>query len=84
VVESKEPLETYHADWSPDAKYVALSFGPKFKGKSLKGHLPEMNGIEAPGWNVRIADASTSGRWVAVTFDGKSNKEPDWLPAPAR
>jgi hypothetical protein len=84
VVESKEPLETYHADWSPDAKYVALSFGPKFKGKSLKGHLPEMNGIEAPGWNVRIADASTRGRWVAVTFDGKSNKEPDWLPAPAR
>jgi hypothetical protein len=84
VVESKEPLETYHADWSPDAKYVAFSFGPKYKGKSLKGHLPEMNGTPAPGWNLRIADAATSGRWVAITFDGASNKEPEWLPARAR
>jgi hypothetical protein len=84
LVESREPLETYHADWSPDAKYVALSFGPKFKGKNLKGMLPEMNGVEAPGWDLRVADAASKDRWAAITFDGKSNKEPEWVPAAPR
>lgn len=81
IVQSREPLETYHADWSPDGKYVAFSYGPKFKGKNLKGHLPEMNGVEAPGWNVCIADASATNRWAAITFDGKSNKEAEWIRA---
>jgi Tol biopolymer transport system component len=80
IVESKEPMETYHADWSPDGKYVAFSYGPKFKGKNLKGWVPEMNGVEAPGWNVCIADASATNRWAAITLDGKSNKEADWIP----
>lgn len=84
IVESKEPLETYHADWSPDVKYVAFSCGPKFKGKNLKGMLPEMNGVEAPGWNVCVADATAKNRWVALTLDGKSNKEAEWLPPPKK
>jgi TolB protein len=81
VVESEDPMETYHADWSPDGKYIAFSYGPKFKKKSLKGLLPEFPGVEAPGWNICVADASKKNRWVALTLDGKSNKEPDWVPA---
>jgi Tol biopolymer transport system component len=78
MVESGE-FETYHVDWSPDGKYIAYSYGPKFKGKNLKGLLPEFPGVEAPGWNTCVADASKKNRWVQVTFDGKSNKEPDWV-----
>ncbi len=80
MVESKDPIETYHADWSPDAKYVSFSYGPKIKGKNLKGLLPEFPGVEAPGWNTCVADAAQKNRWVAITLDGKSNKEADWLP----
>lgn len=78
AVESKDPIETYHADWSPDGRYIAFSLGPKVKGRSLKG-LPEFPGIEAPGWNLCVADASQKNRWVALTLDGKSCKEPDWV-----
>jgi TolB protein len=79
IVESKDPIETYHADWSPDGKFVAFSFGPKVKGKSLKGLLPEFPGVEAPGWNVTVADVSKKNTYVQVTTDGKSCKEPDWV-----
>src|ERR1043166_2243642 len=75
IVECKDPLETYHADWSPDMKYISFSYGPKFKGKNLKGLLPEFPGVEAPGWNTCVADASQTNRWVAITLDGKGNKE---------
>ena len=40
---------------------------------------PEFPGVEAPGWNVCVADASRKDRWVAITQDGKSCKQPSWL-----
>jgi hypothetical protein len=27
-----------------------------------------------------VADATAANRWVAITTDGNSNKEPDWVP----
>jgi len=78
VVQSKEPMETYHADWSPDGKYIAFTRGSKPKGKRL-GLAPEIPSSDAPGWNTCVADASAKNRWVAITTDGKSNKEPDWV-----
>ena len=78
TVESKKPTETYHCDWSPDARYIAFSRGAKHEGKNLKGLLPEFPGVEATGWNTCIADARATNRWVQITFDGNSNKEPDW------
>jgi Tol biopolymer transport system component len=79
VVESEDPIETYHVTWSPDMKYLTFTRGPKFKGKSLKGLLPEFPGVEAPGWNVCVADAAARNRWVAITHDGKSCKQPSWV-----
>jgi Tol biopolymer transport system component len=79
IVESKDPMETYHVDWSPDGKYVAFSYGPKHQGKNLKGLLPEFPGVEAPGWNTTVADVSKKNTFVQITTDGKSCKEPDWM-----
>ena len=78
VVQSKEPMETYHADWSPDGKYIAFTRGSKAKGKRL-GLAPEIPSSDAPGWNTCVGDASQKTKWVAITTDGKSNKEPDWV-----
>lgn len=79
VVESKDPIETYHITWSPEMKYIVFTRGPKFMGKSLKGLLPEFPGVEAPGWNICVADATKKDRWVAITSDGKSCKQPSWV-----
>ena len=79
VVESKDPVETYHVTWSPDGKYLTFTSGPKKSSKSLKPGLPEFPGVEAPGWNVCVADASQRNRWVPITTDGKSNKQPSWV-----
>jgi len=78
VVTSTKPMKIYHIDWSPDGKYVAFSRGPS---EHKLGFAPEMIGIPAEGWNICVADASAKNRWVAITTDGKCNKEPDWVPA---
>jgi TolB protein len=79
AVENVDPIETYHVVWSPDGKYLTYSSGPKATKKNLKGLLPEFPGVEAPGWNVCVADASQRNRWVPVTTDGKSCKQPGWV-----
>lgn len=80
VVLSTKPIEVYHFDWSPDGRYVAFSRGPQ-KPKSLDALAPELIGSRAPGWNICVADTTAKNRWVQLTNDGKSNKEPDWAPA---
>jgi dipeptidyl aminopeptidase/acylaminoacyl peptidase len=79
VVTSENPIHIYHIDWSPDSRYVAFSRGPTKEG--TLGIAPEVVGVKAEGWNICVADASKTNRWVAITSDGKSNKEPDWFPA---
>jgi len=77
IVTSSDPMMVYHVDWSPDGKYVAFARGPKRKGLGL---APPYLGAKAEGWNICVADATQENRWVAVTADGKWNKEPDWVP----
>jgi Tol biopolymer transport system component len=79
VVENHDPIETYHVTWSPDGKYVTYTRGPKHEGKNLENLLPEFPGVEAPGWDVCVADAHARNRWVPITHDGKSNKQPSWV-----
>ena len=78
IVTSKKPIKVYHVDWSPDGKYITFSRGPI--GKSY-GHVAEIVGIPAKGWNICVADATKLNRWMPITTDGLSNKEPDWVPA---
>ena len=82
VIQSGAPIETYHADWSPDDKYIAFTRGAKRAGKKL-GLAPEIPGSDAPGWNICVCDPTQKNRFVMLTTDGKSNKEPDWVPAQA-
>lgn len=81
VVTSAKPMEVYHVDWSPDGRYVAFSRGPKHKGLGMP---PEMVGVRAEGWNLSVADANATNRYMALTTSGHSHKEPDWLPAPRK
>jgi Tol biopolymer transport system component len=79
VVTSTKPMEVYHVDWSPDGRYVAFSRGPKHKGLGMP---PEMVGVRAEGWNISVADADATNRYMAITTSGHSHKEPDWVPMP--
>ena len=76
VVTSSKPMEVYHVDWSPDGKYLAFSRGTSRKRLGL---APEAVGARAEGWNICVADAAATNRWVAITTDGNCNKEPDWV-----
>jgi len=77
IVTSEKPNMIYHIDWSPDGKYVAFSRGPVVKRLGLSC---EFVGMQADGWNICVADPTQKNRWVAITSDGNSNKEPDWVP----
>jgi Tol biopolymer transport system component len=77
VVTSSKPVAIYHMDWSPDGKYVAFTRGPI---KKRLGPHPAIIGVQAEGWGICVADVSRQDCWVAITTDGKSNKEPDWVP----
>jgi len=84
AVESKDPIETYHVTWSPDGKYITFTRGPKATAKRLGNLLPEFPGVEAPGWNVCVAEAAQKNHWVGITSDGKSCKQPSWVVAKER
>jgi len=78
VVTVPDPLEVYHADWSPDGRYILFSRGPKEPSKMKPQRA--IVAIRAPGWDVCVADAEATDVWVPLTADGQSNKEPDWVP----
>jgi Tol biopolymer transport system component len=77
VFKSPEPMKIYHIDWSPDGKLFTFSRGPS---KESMGHAPEIVGIRAKDWNICVGDAAGTNNWIAITSDGQSNKEPDWVP----
>ena len=79
IVTSDKPWKVQHVDWSPDGKYVAFSRGPYKEGLGFAAS-PALVGAEAPRWDICVADPTAANRWVAITTDGRSNKEPDWLP----
>jgi Tol biopolymer transport system component len=73
VIKCRKEYEVYHTDFSPDGRFIAFSHGKK---------ATEMVGGRAPGWNICVGDMT--GKWVEITTDGNSNKEPDWVPIRAR
>lgn len=76
VVTVKHPLETYHADWSPDSKYIAYSQGRR-GGRMARARY--VVGVRAEGWDIWVVKPSEPGVAVQLTHDGLSNKEPDWV-----
>ena len=82
VVTSKDPVHVYQADWSPDGRYIAFTSGPKAEKKLALA--PAIISVKAPGWNICVADADGTNRFVQITTDGNSNKEPDWASLPSR
>jgi Tol biopolymer transport system component len=79
VVESTDPTEVYHTNWSPDGRYIAFASGPKLQTKSLMGAMCEFPGVVAPGWNICVADPTQKNHWQQITLDGKSCKFPNWI-----
>ena len=79
IVTSPRPMKVYHVEFSPDGRYVAFSRGPS---QRRLGHVAEIVGIPAEGWDICVADASPTAknRWVRITADRKPDKEPDWVP----
>ncbi len=75
-------LHTYHADWSPDGKYIAYSLGPGGKvqanGPGTNRGIAELVGVRAQ-WDIWIASATGDFPPIPLTTDGMSNKEPDWI-----
>ncbi|MEN6625389.1 MAG: hypothetical protein ABFD69_04070 [Candidatus Sumerlaeia bacterium] len=69
-------LELYHADWSPDGRYVAYSRGPR--GRFMKAAL-YVPGSIAKGWDICVVDTQHPDVYTKLTNNGESNKEPDWL-----
>ncbi len=75
--------QTYHADWSPDSRFIVYSCGPKARGRWLWGGVtPQCPGAKATGWDLWVADATKTDVRIRLTTDGKSNKEPDWIVPP--
>jgi Tol biopolymer transport system component len=70
------PLQTYHVDWSPDGRYIAYSEGGRGTKMAPAGFVV---GTKAPGWDVWVVKPSEPDVVVRLTFDGLSNKEPDWV-----
>ena len=75
-------LHTYHADWSPDGKYITYSLGPggtvQANGPGTNRGIAELVGVRAQ-WDIWIASATGEFPPLPLTTDGRSNKESDWI-----
>jgi len=75
VVACEREYWIYHADWSPDQKYLAFTYGFDDAGKQESEKKP---------WShICICDLST-GKWTQITIDGQYNEQPDWVPLQGR
>ncbi|MCP4708892.1 MAG: hypothetical protein GY869_09730 [Planctomycetes bacterium] len=70
IISCRRGYKVYHVDWSPDGKYLTLSYGPSRGSQAV--------GSRAEGWNICIYEIA-SEKWVQITTDGNHNKEPDWV-----
>ncbi len=75
VVGCEHEYWVYDADWSPDEKFLAFTYGFDDEGKKASERKP---------WShVCICDLNT-GKWAQITTDGKYNSQPDWVPVQIR
>ena len=88
----------YHVDWSPDGRFLSISRGPKGEGDLTKpgthAAACEIVGVHAAGWNLIAVSAEATGKldlnaedsagFLALTDNGSSNKESDWVKGPSQ
>ena len=81
---SDKKLHLYHSDWSPDGRHISFSIGSGGRvgpnGPGTSRGLAEFVGVRAK-WDLCVVALESPGRWEALTADGLSNKESEWLPA---
>ena len=78
VAQTDSPREAYHADWSPDGRYIVFSSGPK-AGRLETARYRVLS--QAPGWDLHAVEVAQPNVVVQLTHNGMGNKEADWLPA---
>ena len=91
ILVSDKGKKVYHADWSPDGKFVSVSAGPNGEGDPSKRFTHqsacEIVGVHAKGWNIYAVPLDAGGKvdllkengaYARLTDDGNSNKESDW------
>ncbi|MEN6625386.1 MAG: hypothetical protein ABFD69_04055 [Candidatus Sumerlaeia bacterium] len=76
MIRCEVPEEFYHADWSPDGRFIAFTHGVRGNRMRPAYGFP---GVKAPGWDICIVDTEHPDQYTQITHDGLSNKEPDWL-----
>ncbi len=80
----RDKLHVYHADWSPDGRYIAFSRGPggrqKVNGPGTHRGIAELVGVRAK-WDICAIQVDGGKGWASLTTTGASNKESEWLPA---
>jgi Tol biopolymer transport system component len=92
VIVSDKERKIYHADWSPDGKFVSVSSGPKGEGDPKKKFTHqsacEIVGVHAKGWDIYAVPVDAGGKvdlladddpHANLTANGQSNKESDWV-----
>jgi Tol biopolymer transport system component len=93
-----EKNKIYHADWSPDSRWLSFSRGPDGEGDPTKtgtfSGACEMVGVYAPGWNIMVVSAERDGvldfnrlteaEFATLTSNGCSNKESAWFRSPRK
>lgn len=71
VVACERDHWVYHADWSPDGKYLAFAYGFDDESKPAD---------EREEWSHTCICDLTTGKWTQITSGGKYNGLPDWVP----
>ena len=95
LIDNNKKRKIYHVDWSPNGKWLAISWGPTSKGDPSKvgtfSAAAETPGVYAAKWNLVIVPVSMKGEvanigslkskipWLQITTKGSSYKEPDWI-----
>jgi WD40 repeat protein len=71
VVACERDFWIYHADWSPDGKYLAFTYGFDDESKPAD---------EREDWaHTCICDLST-GKWTQIKTGAMYDVHPDWVP----
>jgi len=78
-------MHLYHADFSPDGKYVTFSVGPGGRtaahGPGTHTHVAEIVGVRAR-WDLYVNRSDGTGGPVQLTHTPQlSNKESEWTPS---